>query len=82
MGGVWLKVLYPTTIVADRYAGTYSGGEWLAFPLNFWNIPEEIEADDVTCMLFWDDYDGVVGKGNTPELAMANLVAQMEEQCK
>lgn len=79
---VWLKVLYPTTIVADRYTGTYSGGEWLAFPLNFWDIPEEIGADDVTCMLFWDDYDGVVGKGNTPELAMANLVAQMEEQCK
>lgn len=75
----WLYTHYPTTIVNDRYSGTYSGAEWLAFPLDYWNVPEEVDGGDSECMMFWEDYDGVVGKGNTPELAMANLVAKMEE---
>lgn len=79
---IWLKTFYPTTIVADRYSGTYSGGEWLAFPLDWSEIPEEIDCDDATCMIFWESYSGPVGKGRTPELAMANLVAEMEQLFK
>lgn len=74
----WLESFYPTTFIKDRYNGTYSGAVWLAFPLDFWNVPEEVEGGDVECMMFWESYDGVVGKGRTPELAMANLVAKME----
>lgn len=44
-----------------------------------WDVPEEIECDDVTCMIFWDTYDGIVGKGSTPERAMADLVAKMDK---
>ena len=79
MKGGWLLGFYPTTIVADRYTGAYSGGEWLAFPLDAWDVPEEIECDDVTCMIFWDTYDGIVEKGSTPERAMADLVAKMDK---
>lgn len=76
----WLETHYPTTIVRDRYDGTYSGADWLAFPLDYWNVPDEVDGGDSECMMFWEDYEGVVGKGNTPELAMANLVAKMEEE--
>lgn len=51
----------------------------MAFPLDFWNVPNEVDGDDVECMMFWESYDGVVGKGRTPELAMANLIAKMQE---
>lgn len=74
----WLETFYPTAIVRDRYNGTYSGAIWLAFPMGFEDVPVEVDAEDLECMMFWDAYDGVVGKGNTPELAMANLVAKME----
>lgn len=30
-------------------------------------------------MNFWDTYDGIVGKGSTPERAMADLVAKMDK---
>lgn len=74
----WLESFYPTTIIRDRYNGAYSGAAWLAFPLDFWNVPDEVEGGDGECMMFWESYDGEVGKGSTPELAMANLVAKME----
>lgn len=73
----WLESFFPTTIIQDRYNGTYSGAVWLAFPLDFWNVPDEVEGGDGECMMFWESYDGEVGKGSTPELAMANLVAKM-----
>lgn len=75
----WLYTHYLTTIVNDRYSGAYLGAEWLAFPLDYWNVPDEVDGGDSECMMFWEDYDGVVGKGSTPELAMANLVAKMED---
>lgn len=42
----WLETHYPTTIVRDRYNGTYSGAEWLAFPLDYWNVPDEVDGGD------------------------------------
>lgn len=76
----WLKTYYPTTIIRDRYNGTYSGGNWLAFPMDYHQVPADIDGDDSECMIFWDDYDGLVGKGETAELAMADLVAEMEKR--
>lgn len=73
----WLENYYPTTLVADRYSGTYSGGKWLAFPLDYWNVPAEVDGGDIECMMFWDTYDGVVGKGNTPQEAMEDLINKM-----
>jgi len=65
--------MYPVTITMDRYNGVYSGAQWLA-----WNdcpdaVPEGPEGDDVECAEFWRDFDGVVGFGSTPDMALANL---------
>lgn len=73
----WLNTHYPTTIIRDRYDGTYSGAEWLAFPLDYFNVPDEVDGGDPECMMFWDSYDGVVGKGDTPQEAMGDLIKKM-----
>jgi len=75
----WLKTYYPTTIIRDRYNGTYSGGDWLVFPLDYWNVPKEVDGDDSECMMFWDSYKGCVGKGYTKEEAFSDLVIKMKE---
>ena len=70
--------IYPLTIISDRYSGTYSGGNYLAFNEEFNNIPEEVNADDVTCALFWgqhkDEYKYSIGKGNTINEAIEDLI--------
>lgn len=65
--------LYPVTIVSDRYGGTYSGGNYLAFKLYFYELPEDIDGSDPCCWKFWDNYEGVVGKGDTPDEALYDL---------
>lgn len=45
--------IYPLTITRDRYCGTYSHGEYLAWNLDVWEVPTDPAADDVTCMEFW-----------------------------
>lgn len=71
----WLQYQYPTTIVSDRYNGTYSGAKWLAFPSK--SVPREIFSDDAECMCFWENYKGIVGKGITPKSALLSLRAEM-----
>lgn len=77
---IWVKTQYPCAIVRDRYSGAYSGAEWLAFPVDWWNIPDELEGGDAECMMFWDAYDGVVGKGVSPQAAFEDLVEKMNEK--
>ena len=68
--------LYPLTVIKDRYMGTYSGGEYLAFNLYFDKIPSDIISDDTTCNAFFIETDLVYGKGNTPDEAIRDLVTQ------
>lgn len=74
----WLEDLYPTTIVCDRYSGAYSHGKWLAFPYDWWDVPSEVEGGDTECWLFWQDYNGIVGKGDTPQSALEDLTSKMK----
>lgn len=67
------KDIYPLTIINDRYGGCYSGGEYTAWNLEFDEIPEEINWDDVSCNNFWIDNEIPVGKGATPMDALNNL---------
>ena len=76
---VYLVDMYPLTITKDRYSGTYSGGEWLAFPLEASGVPEEIDGDDIECMTFWDEYKGIVGKGGSMEEAIQSLRDNIEK---
>lgn len=76
---LWLRGNYPTTIICDRYGGTYSGALWLAFPHDYWDIPEEVDSGDMDSCRFWQDYDGIVGKGATPEDALNDLRKKMSD---
>lgn len=65
--------IYPLTITKDRYCGTYSRGEYLAWKLDIWEVPRDPFEDDVTCMMFWDMNKIPVGRGETPEAAVSDL---------
>lgn len=73
--------LYPVIIVRDRYQGVYSGATWTAW--NKYAVPDAIDADDCTCAEeFWTRYehavDGPVGRGLTPDEALADLLRQLK----
>ena len=74
----WLRSKHPTTIVNDRYSGIYSEAQWLAFPLEHYDVPAEVDGDDMTCVDFWQDYAEPVGKGDTPDEALRDLVTIMD----
>lgn len=65
--------IYPLTITKDRYVGTYSHGEYLAWKLDIWEVPRDPFEDDVACMMFWEMNKIPVGRGETPEAAVSDL---------
>ena len=69
---------YPLTIISDRYNGCYSGGLFLAFNMDSDIVPSKIHEGDKTCLFFWAETDILVGKGDTPEAAIADLVQKMQ----
>ena len=65
---------YPTTIVADRYSGCYSNAAYLAFPVDFYKLPKDIDGGDIECMEIWKKANNdVIGKGATPGQALKDL---------
>ena len=80
---LWLESHYPLTIVSDRYSGTYSDGDYTAWPLLFYQVPQEIEGSDTVCAEYWwskDNDTSLVGRGETIQLAMDDLVKRMQER--
>lgn len=73
----WLKDNYPLTIITDRYSGTYSDGYYLAFPLDFDEIPSAVNDSDPECAEFWGDYSEPVGKGSSVQAAIDDLIYKM-----
>jgi hypothetical protein len=85
--------LYPVTIIADRYSGTYSGGQFAAFNEDPNLIPADALGSDVPCRMFWksvspDGYTGLlncfkeplfVGLGGTPNEAFKDLILKVEK---
>jgi len=72
----YIEKVYPLTIVEDRYNGTYSGGVFLAFPLQYRDMPEEPAANDCDCAAFWNsenELEYLIGKGTNPNDAALNL---------
>lgn len=78
--------LYPITIKADRYRGTYSGGGYQAWYCKPEDIPYDSFADDVPCARFWSEHKRkmkdetevtksiiLVGLGDTPNNALIDL---------
>jgi hypothetical protein len=78
------NLIYPVTIIYDRYGGTYSHGKWIAWNEEPQQVPEATTGDDVTCAEFWHNFQQgetqnshgkplFCGKGNTPEGAFQFL---------
>jgi hypothetical protein len=65
--------IYPLTVVSDRYGGTYSGGNFTAWNLDFDEIPNGINGNDVSCHEFWLDNEIPVGRGSTIHEAIYDL---------
>ena len=74
--------MYPVTIIKDRYRGTYSGGNWTAWNRDFYEVPEEVGGDDVECCNFWYECKEIVGKGDTPAEAYADLIRRTKWDTK
>lgn len=70
--------LYPLTIALDRYNGTYSGGIFTAWNLYPQDVPEEIDSDDVSCCVFFENTKIIYGRGETPENAVIDLMNRLE----
>ena len=74
--------IYPLTITRDRYGGTYSKGRFLAFNKFPWDLPREIEGNDIECGGFWWSEESeayTIGKGKTIMEAVEDLKRQLEE---
>lgn len=78
-----VDTIWPVTIVKARYRG-YEGGEWLAFNVEYYNVPMSVYGDDISCSTFFEAYDRSnkkknplkIGRGDTPDEAVKDLVAQ------
>jgi hypothetical protein len=74
----WLEHFYPVTIVADRYGGTYAGGKYVAYPLEYHDVPEEAHGDDMAAMaLFYMDDAPLRGVGHSPNAAFSDLIRRV-----
>lgn len=71
--------LYPLTIVADRYGGCYSGGEYTAWLMEPGEVPGEIGCGDLTCGAFWAENTLLCGKGSTPDEAERDLLKKIRD---
>lgn len=69
--------IYPLTIVSDRYSGVYSGGQFTAWNMAYNDIPLDPILDDVSCMYFWDTTDIIIGRGETPQDAIEDLIKRL-----
>lgn len=71
--------LYPLTVTADRYGGAYSGGAYLAWPLEPSDVPGEPDCGDLTCGSFWDENTMIpVGRGDSPNKAVEDLLRRIK----
>lgn len=77
------NLIYPLTIVIDRYSGVYSRGKFLAFNLELEYIPKEIGGCDSEELRFWKTSKEfnkyIIGKGDTPNDAFIDLLIKMYE---
>ena len=80
MGKKEIEHIYPLTIVKDRYGGGYSKGYYLAFNLEPWDVPEDINGSDVDCICFWDEEakEFAIGKGDTAQEAIDDLARKLQ----
>ena len=68
-------VLYPLTVISDRYSGCYSGAKFTAWPLVYTRMPEAVDGGDIECSSFWEEADkSLIGMGSTVQEAVNDLL--------
>lgn len=70
---------YPVTIIKSRYQGAYEGAQWVAFNANMDEV-DDAEGSDITCSIFFERYQGPIGRGESPKHAYDDLVRQLNER--
>lgn len=65
--------IYPLTVVADRYGGTYSKAKFTAWNMKPHDIPEAVFGEDGSCAIYWASNCNPVGRGNTAQEAIDDL---------
>jgi hypothetical protein len=66
--------MYPVAIRESRYGGVYEGGAWFAIA-NCDYIPEDaIGSDDEACDFWSSDEAKMIGRGDTPNDAVIDLL--------
>lgn len=76
----WLAIEYPVTIILDRYNGSYLGAKFIAYPQEPHEICNEVNSDEITYLTYWNDFSGIIGKGNTPNEAYEDLLINMKKE--
>jgi hypothetical protein len=71
---------YPVTITAARYGGIYEPGRWVAFACLPEDLPPDWNADDVSCLRFYETCRDEIGGGSTPQEAYADLARLMRNR--
>lgn len=75
-----IATVYPVTIIASRYQGSYEGGRYVAFHGYPHQIPDEATGSDIECLEYWrSDRSMLVGRGSTPDAAGADLYNRLEK---
>lgn len=87
-----LNNLWPVTIVRDRYMGTYSGGDWVAWHADVDEVAHycaDADGGDNCAIEFWERVKSSrnrdvpsYGLGATPEQALRNLTQQKSPDTK
>ena len=69
--------IYPLTIVADRYGGSYAGAAFTAWNKGPDEVPDEINGCDRDCGYFWANANRAeIGFGDTPDESYEDLCAK------
>lgn len=63
-------MMYPLSIIEDRFTGSYSGGKFTAWHAEANEIPSDVFSDDVICSVFWNNPD----KHNSPLFGIGDTI--------
>lgn len=67
--------LLNVTITGSRYMGVYEGGSWIAWAGD--GLPDAAFGSDACCYSWWkSEESALVGRGDTPNDALADLIAR------
>lgn len=67
----WLAIGSPLVVAKDSFDGKYCGAKYFALAQE--ELPNNILECEFDSWEFWDEYDGLVGLGNTEGEAISAL---------